>query len=795
MNRRQFIATATSVVALSLFDRGTAAQAAQAVDDVSIVPYSGPVGGWGALRSVATQLVREEVPLSGSRLLLAQNKPDGFQCVSCAWAKPADHSPFEFCENGAKATLWESTDHRIGEEFFAKYTCKDLEAWSDHDLEKQGRLTHPMRWDQATDKYVPVTWDAAFSEIGRELKASDPKKVVCYTSGRASLETCYMFQLFARLHGHNNLPDSANMCHEGTSVGLPESIGASVGTATLKDFEQCDLIINIGQNSGVTSPRILHEYQRARERGVLFIVFNPLRERGHERFTNPQRPLQMVTLSETKIATQYCLMKVGGDIPALTGVCKAVIALDDAAQAAGTDRVLDVAFIEEHTHGFEPFATYCREQSWNSIESGSGLSRKEIEEAAAAYAKSEACLGIYGMGVTQQTKGVQNVQMICNLLLLRGNIGKPGGNILPVRGHSNVQGQRTVGITEKPELAPLDEIERQFGFSPPREKGMDAAETCEAVLAGELQAFLGLGGNFVRAIPDTVIMEEAWRKIPLTVQISTKLNRSHVIHGQISYILPCLGRTEIDRQASGLQAVTMEDSTAFFHGSKGYAEPASPYVLSEPKIVAEIAKATLFANHKVPWDEWVADYSKIREAMAKTWPEMFQDFDDRMWTPGGFERPIAARDRKWETKTGRANFLVPTAPLQNARAVRKEGGDILTLTTLRSNDQFNTTVYGYSDRYRGVEGTRMVAFMNPDDIVRLGLTEGEHVNLVTGFQDNVKREVKGFRIVSYPVARGCVAAYFPEATPLIPLWHRDENSHTPSYKVVPVQVSKAGPGL
>ena len=364
MNRREFIATATSVVALSLFDRGTAAQVAQAVDDVSIVPYSGPAGGWGALRSVATHLVREEVPLSGSRLLLAQNKPDGFQCVSCAWAKPADHSPFEFCENGAKATLWESTDHRIGEEFFAKYTCKDLEAWPDHDLEKQGRLTHPMRWDQASDKYVPVTWDAAFSEIGRELKASDPKKVVCYTSGRASLETSYMFQLFARLHGHNNLPDSANMCHEGTSVGLPESIGASVGTATLEDFKHCDLIINIGQNSGVTSPRILREYQHARERGVPFIVFNPLRERGHERFTDPQRPLQMITLSETKIATQYCLMKVGGDIPALTGVCKAVIALDDAAQAAGTERVLDVAFIEEHTHGFEPFAAYCREQSW-----------------------------------------------------------------------------------------------------------------------------------------------------------------------------------------------------------------------------------------------------------------------------------------------------------------------------------------------------------------------------------------------------------------------------------------------
>lgn len=791
LTRRQFVVTATSIAALSLFDRGAVAQAAEAVGEVSIEPYSGPAGGWASLRSVATHLVREEVPLSGSRLLWAQNKPEGFKCVSCAWAKPADHHPFEFCENGAKATLWEATNHRIGPEFFAAHTCKELETWPDHDLEKQGRLTHPMRWDQASDTYVPVTWESAFAEIGRELKSFEPKQVVCYTSGRAALETSYMFQLFARLHGHNNLPDSANMCHEGTSVGLPESIGASVGTGTLEDFKHCDLIFNIGQNSGGNSPRILHEYQRARERGVPFIVFNPLRERGLERLTNPQRPLQMITLSETPIATQYYLMKSGGDIPALTGVCKAVFALDDAAKAAGTERVLDVTFIEEHTRGFEPFAAYCREQTWETIESGSGLSRSQIEEAAATYAKSKACLGIYGMGITQQTRGVQNVQMICNLLLLRGNIGKPGGNILPVRGHSNVQGQRTVGITEKPELAPLDKFEQQFGFSAPRDKGMNTAEVCESVLAGKLQAFIGLGGNFVRAIPDTVVMEEAWRKIPLTVQISTKLNRSHVIHGKISYVLPCLGRTEIDRQASGPQAVTMEDSTAYFHGSKGYAKPASPHLLSEPKIVAELAKATLPANPKVPWDAWVADYSKIRNAMEETWEEMFKDVNDRIWTPGGFERPIPARERKWETKSGRANFLVPPEPRDDPRAIVKEGGNVLRLTTLRSNDQFNTTVYGYSDRYRGVEGTRMVVFMNADDVARLGLKKGENVNLTTAFGDNVKRQVDGFRIVPYPIAAGCIAAYFPEATPLIPLWHRDENSHTPSYKVLPVRVTKA----
>jgi molybdopterin-dependent oxidoreductase alpha subunit len=387
---------------------------------------------------------------------------------------------------------------------------------------------------------------------------------------------------------------------------------------------------------------------------------------------------------------------------------------------------------------------------------------------------------------------VQNVQMVANLLLLRGNIGKPGGNIIPVRGHSNVQGQRTVGITEKPELAPLDKFAEQYGFDPPRDKGMNTADVCEAVLAGKLRAFVALGGNFIRAVPDTVAMEETWRKIPLTVQIATKLNRSHLIHGETAYLLPCLGRTEVDKQASGPQAVTMEDSTAHFHGSKGYAGPASPHLLSEPKIVAELAKATLAANPKVPWDEWVGDYAKVRHAMEETWPEVFKDFNERIWTPGGVERPIAARHRKWETKTGRANFLVPVEPRADPRAAVQEGADVFRLTTLRSNGQFNTTVYEYTDRYRGVEGTRMVVFMNGDDVRRLGLKKGDTIDLTTAFADNVQRAVKGFEVVPYPIAAGCVASYFPEATPLIPLWHRDESSHTPSYKFLPVRVSKSG---
>jgi molybdopterin-dependent oxidoreductase alpha subunit len=759
---------------------------------VSIEPYKGPVGGWGSLKSVSAIIYREKVPPEGDLALWKQNKPDGFMCVSCAWAKPREYHPFEFCENGVKATAWELTSHRIGREFFAEHTCTELESWSDFDLENEGRLTEPLRWDPSTDKYVPVLWAEAFRDIGARLKGFDPKKTVFYTSGRASLETCYMYQLFARLYGHNNLPDSSNMCHESTSVGLPESIGAGVGTGTLEDFKHCDLIFHIGQNPGTNSPRILHEFQRVRRRGAQFIVFNPLLERGLERFTNPQNPFEMLTRSETDIATQYCLMKAGGDIPALTGLCKAAIALDNEAQAAGRERVLDAAFIEQHTHGFEEFASYCRRTGWDTIEKGSGLARAQIEQAAQTYAKSKACLGIYGMGVTQQVMGTENVQMIVNLLLLRGNIGKPGGNILPVRGHSNVQGQRTVGITEKPHLAPLDKLEQQYGFKPPREKGINILGTADAMLKGDLQAILCLGGNLPRALPDGPRIEEAWRKIPLSVQIATKLNRSHVIHGKFAYLLPCLGRIEIDRQASGEQAVSMEDSTAYFHGSRGQVKPASSNLLSEPSIMAELAKATLPPNPKVPWDAWVADYGKIRDAMEDTWPEMFRDFNKRLFTPGGFERPVPARKREWKTKTGRANFIVPNYPGGDPMARMHEGVDVLRLSTVRSNDQFNTTVYGYTDRLRGVDGTRMVVFMNKKDIGRLGLREGEIVDLETAAAGNISRQVQGFRIVAHPIAEGCVAAYFPEASPLVPLWHHEPKSCTPGYKALPVRIKRPG---
>ncbi len=560
------------------------------------------------------------------------------------------------------------------------------------------------------------------AEIGRELKAlrqEDPRSVVFYTSGRASLETSYMYALLARLYGNNNLPDSSNMCHEPTSVALPQSIGAPVGTVLLEDFETTDLIFFFGQNVGSNAPRMLHPLQEARRRGAQIITFNPLRERGLERFTDPQSPVEMLTRSSTRISTQYHQVKAGGDLAALTGLCKALLAMDRGAEAAGKPRVLDHAFIAEHTHGFDDFVRFCEGQDWAALERRSGLTRQGLEAAASVYARSKAVIGIYGMGLTQHRKGTETVRMLVNLLLLRGNIGKPGAGICPVRGHSNVQGQRTVGITEKPELAPLDKLKELYDFEPPREKGLNTVEACEGILDGSVKAFIGLGGNFIRAIPDTGRMEPAWRRQRLTVQISTKLNRSHLVTGAVAYILPCLGRIEIDQQASGPQAVSMESSTAQFHGSRGTSDPVGPHLRSEPWIVAEIAKATLPANPRVTWDSWVADYSRVREAIEATYPKVFHDLNGRMFQPGGLIKPLGARDRKWETETGRANFAVP-AGLEADPDLPARGHDILDLITLRSNDQFNTTVYGYDDRFRGVKGTRAVLFMNRQDIAGSG---------------------------------------------------------------------------
>jgi molybdopterin-dependent oxidoreductase alpha subunit len=747
-----------------------------------------PAGGWGSVKAVTSILAQEKVMLQGSRVLMKQNKPDGFACVSCAWAKPAHPHPAEFCSNGAQATAWEITSKRVGPDFFQRHTATELEAWTDHALEAEGRLTAPLRWDAASDKYLEVPWQQAFDEIGAELKKLDPKSTVFYTSGRASLETAYLFQLMARVYGCNNLPDSSNMCHESTSVALPETIGVPIGTVALDDFDTTDCIFFFGQNVGTNSPRMLHQLQEARKRGVPVITFNPLRERGLVSFTNPQSPVEMLTADETGISTQYLQLKAGGDSAALMGLCKFLIEWDDAALRDGRARVLDARFLEQHTHGFEEFAASVRACSWDAIERESGLERGALELAAGAYAHARAVIGIFGMGLTQHTKGVQNVQMLSNLLLLKGNIGKPGAGICPVRGHSNVQGQRTVGISEKPELVPLDKLEQQFGFKAPREKGLATVDTCRGILDGSVRAFISLGGNFVRAAPETDLLEPAWRRLRLSVQIATKLNRSHVLHGEVAYILPCLGRIEIDRQASGEQAVSIEDSTGCMHGSRGQVEPASASLLSEPAIVAGIAQATLPANPRLDWQAWVGNYSLIRAEIAETWPDIFHDFEERMWKPGGFARPIAARQRVWKTPTGKATFIAPEALDENPDMARR--ADVLTLFTLRADGQFNTTIYHNDDRFRGVYGTRRVLLMNSDDMQRLGFVEGERVTAATLADDGVDRTVAGLRVTPYNVPQGCAAGYFPECNPLIPLWHHAEESMVPAAKAISITLSR-----
>jgi molybdopterin-dependent oxidoreductase alpha subunit len=757
----------------------------QKSDAPDLTPFKGPAGGWGSVRSLAEILPREKVSPEALRELIRQNKPDGFQCVSCAWAKPADHHPAEFCEEGAKATAWELTTYRTTPEFFQEHTLTELRGWKDYDLEQHGRLTQPMRYDPATDKYVAVEWDMAFREIAGELKPLDPKSVVFYSSGRTSLEASYMYGLMARMYGNQNLPDSSNMCHESTSVGLKAAIGVPVGTTQLKDFEECDVIFFFGQNVGSNAPRMLHDLRSCRKRGVEIVTFNPLRERGLERFTDPQNPIEMATLKETAISTQYHQVKAGGDLAAMTGIAKFLVDWDDLAKAEGGAPVIDHAFIDAHTTGFEDFIASVRAADWSAIEQESGLSREELEASASIYAKAKAVLAIYGMGITQHVKGVENVRMIVNLLLMRGNIGKPGAGPTPVRGHSNVQGQRTVGITEKTELVPVDRLEKQYGFTAPREKGLDTVASCRGVIDGSVKAFVALGGNFLRAVPETAAMEEAWPRLRLSVQIATKLNRNHLFPGAVTYLLPCLGRIEEDVQASGPQAVAMEDSTSCIHGSRGKAKPASEHLRSEPAIVAGIAKHLLAPNPRLDWDAWVADYSTIRDAIEETYPEPFKDFNKRMFQPGGFWKGNKAAERIWLTKSGKAEFLTPTG-LSAAGFNDAEGR--YRLMTLRSNDQFNTTIYGYHDRFRGVKGTRDVLFMNEKDIAKAGLAEGQIVALESDAQDGKLRSREGLIVMPYSIPEGCLGAYYPECNVLMSVEHHAEESHVPAAKTVPVRI-------
>ncbi|MFT3814835.1 MAG: FdhF/YdeP family oxidoreductase [Acidovorax sp.] len=746
-----------------------------------IHPYDGPAGGWGALRATA-QAVRTQMDLIEAPIVLMRtNQPTGFDCPGCAWPDKEHKSTFQFCENGAKAVTWEATSKRVTPEFFAQRTVTELLQLSDYELEDFGRLTHPMAYDAASDKFVPVEWEAAFARIGEALRAMpSPDAVEFYTSGRASNEAAYLFQLFAREYGTNNFPDCSNMCHEATSVGLPQSIGIGKGTVSLADFDAAELVISIGHNPGTNHPRMMGTLHEVARRGVPIIVFNPLRERALERFADPQNVVEMATYRSTDIASTYLQVRAGGDAAALKGIMKALLALET--QRGG---VLDQAFIAEHTLGFEDLAADLEATEWAAIEQECGLARAALEQVAEAYARSNATIVTYGMGITQHNLGTANVRLIADLLLLRGNFGKPGAGICPLRGHSNVQGNRTVGITEKPSGAFLASLEKEFGFQPPQGHGHDAVKALEAMVDGSAKALLCLGGNFAVAMPDPERAYPAMRGLSLSVHLGTKLNRSHLLVAKETFLLPVLGRTEIDVQAEGPQSVTVEDSMSMVHASAGRLRPASEHLLSEPAIVAGMARATL-PHSRVDWPLLVADYDRIRDLIERTIPG-FDGYNARIRVPGGFRMPLPPTERKWPTPTGKAMFSV----FPGLR-VRYEpwAEHALRLVTIRSHDQYNTTIYGLDDRYRGVFGRRDVLFMNPADLAAQGLAHGDMVDIETVSAGRALR-LAGITAIEYDIAPGTVAAYYPEANVLVPLDYIDKESGTPSYKSIPVRLRRA----
>ncbi|MBD9660129.1 FdhF/YdeP family oxidoreductase [Pantoea sp. PNT03] len=741
-------------------------------------PYDGPAGGWGALKATAIAVKNQMDTLKAPPTLMRTNQPDGFDCPGCAWPDKDHGSTFQFCENGAKAVTWEATTKRVTPAFLAENTITSLLQRSDYELEGYGRLTTPLRYDAASDTFIEVSWEEAFTRIANKLAALPPDEVEFYTSGRASNEAAYLFQLFAREYGTNNFPDCSNMCHEATSVGLPQSIGIGKGTVSLDDFDSAELILSMGHNPGTNHPRMMGTLHELARHNVPIIVFNPLRERALERFADPQNVMEMATNSSTDIASTYYLVRAGGDSAALKGIAKAVLAIE-----AETGTALDHDFIREHTEGFERFAADIEATSWALIEQDSGLKQADLRRVAEAYVKSNATILTYGMGITQHNRGTDNVRLLVNLLLMRGNIGKPGAGVCPLRGHSNVQGNRTVGITEKPSSDFLNKLENVFGFTPPSHHGHDAVQAMKAIVDKQSKALICLGGNFAVALPDSDVTFPAMRELELSVHIATKLNRTHLLTGKETLLLPCLGRTELDEQSGNRQSVTVEDSMSMVHASSGKLKPASPLLRSEPAIVAGMASAAL-PRTRVNWNELIADYDLIRDLIEKTIPG-FDDYNARIRQPGGFQMPLPPRDRIWPTPSGKAMFSLYQGTHEDLTV---PGDDVLRLITLRSHDQYNTTIYAMDDRYRGVFGRRDVLFMCDFDLERLGLEHGDVVDLesaVPGF----RMRLESMTVIRYAISQGSIGAYYPEANVLIPLDYIDKESGTPSYKSAPVRIT------
>ena len=763
-------------------------------DESGIRKYEHPAGGWDALGAVAKAIHGQMTAISGTKIMLRNNQPDGFDCPGCAWPDPKHTSAFEYCENGAKAVTWEATRKRATPEVFQLHTVTDLLGWNDHNIEDLGRLTHPMTYDKQTDRYVKISWEEAFEKIARVLNAlPHPDMAEFYTSGRASNEAAFVYQLFVRAFGTNNFPDCSNMCHEATSVGLPLSIGIGKGTVSLEDFDKTDLIISMGHNPGTNHPRMMTTLHAAARRGTPIVVFNPLRERALERFAAPQNPIEMATFTSTDIASDYLQVKVGGDAAALKGIMKAVLANDADGLESGGLGVLDRAFIAKHTLGFDALVEDLLATAWEDIERTSGLSRNALENVADLYCRAKSTIIVFGMGITQHRLGTDNVQQISNLLMMRGNYGRVGAGICPVRGHSNVQGNRTVGIDEKAPIALRQGIERTYGFSPPAEQGHDAAEAIEAIAEGRSKVLMCLGGNLAVAMSDPIRTFAAMRGLDLSVHIATKPNRSHLLVGRQSLLLPCLGRTELDLQADGVQSITVEDSMSMVHASTGRLPPPSEHVRSEPAIIAGIAKAVLAGKYGIDWDSMIANYDRIRDGIQASIAG-FDDFNLRIKQPGGFRLPIGPTDRIWHTASGKAQFLVMAGLQEDSRAADPK---VLTLATLRSHDQYNTTIYGFDDRYRGIFGRRDVVFLNAEDMAEQGIAAGDRVDLEAiayeGEPRNHDAVLKNLTAVAYSIPKGSAGTYYPEANVLIALTHRDPRSGTPSYKSVPIRVRRTSP--
>lgn len=737
--------------------------------------------GVPAVLSAYKNVTSKVGPIAGTKLLFKLNQIEGFDCPGCAWPDPLNkRATFEFCENGAKAVADEATLKRVTSDFFARHSVAELKTQSDRWLNDQGRLVTPMLLKEGASHYQPISWEQGFDLVAKHLRGlASPHQAAFYTSGRTSNEAAFLYQLFVRQFGTNNLPDCSNMCHESSGVGLTETIGVGKGTVTLEDLEHAEAIFIFGQNPGSNHPRMLSSLQQAKRNGAKIVAINPLDETGLKRFKNPQE-INGVLGQGTPLRDVFLPIKINGDVAFLKGLCRELIERQDAGEG-----ILDLEFIEQYCHGFEDFKQDILNAPWADIESMSGLSREQIGQAADIASRSKKTICCWAMGMTQHKNAVANIQLITNFLMLQGNLGKPGAGVCPVRGHSNVQGDRTMGIWEKPSKTFLDALDKAFDFEAPREPGYDAIEAAHAMQQGKLKVFLALGGNYYRAMPDHQAIEQGLGACDLTVQISTKLNRSHLYTGKTAIIFPTLGRTEIDTQRSGIQTVTVENSMGVIQTSHGKIPPAKQSLKSEIAIVAELAVRVLPESHT----DWLAmrdDYRLIRDGIAQVVPD-FADFNQRIEQLGEFELPNPVRDqRRFNTATAKANFVVH--PLSTAKVAEH----CLMMMTIRSHDQFNTTIYTDNDRYRGIHGSRQVLFVNAEDLQGLGFSAGEQVDIHSHWPDDAikTRQALGFTLVEYAIPKGCAAAYYPETNDLIPLSSVAEKSNTPAYKSVLISLHK-----